>query len=114
MEAIQEHEQGLSYRLIRGLTAMPGVHFYGIQDVERLDERVPTVAINLEGQVPQIVANTLAQRGIFCWAGHYYALEVIEELGLVPDGAVRLGLTHYNTEEEVDRILETLDGLRLA
>ena len=71
-------------------------------------QRVPTVAINLEGQVPQILANTLSERGIFCWAGHYYALEVIEELGLVPDGALRLGLTHYNTEEEVDRILETL------
>lgn len=111
MAAIQEYEQSLSYRLIRGLTAMPNVHFYGIQDVERLDERVPTVAINLEGQIPQIVANALSERGIFCWAGHYYALEVIEELGLVPDGALRLGLAHYNTADEVDRILETLESL---
>jgi cysteine desulfurase family protein (TIGR01976 family) len=112
MAAIQEYEQGLSYRLIRGLSAMPNVHFYGIQDVERLDERVPTVAINLEGKVPQIVANALSERGIFCWAGHYYALEVIEELGLAPDGALRLGLAHYNTTDEVDRILEALQALQ--
>lgn len=112
MAAIRAHEQGLSRRLIQGLTAMAGLEFYGIRDLDRLDERVPTVAVNLRNRLPQAVAAELAEQGIFAWAGHYYALEVIEALGLAPHGALRLGFAHYNTTDEVDRLLETIDGIR--
>lgn len=108
MAAVQAHEQALSKRLIRGLLSLPTLRFYGIRDLERLDERVPTVAVNLADETPQAVAARLAAEGIFAWAGHYYALNVIEALDLAPHGALRLGLAHYNTVEEVDRIVETL------
>ena len=111
MSAICEYEQTLNRHLIRGLTAMPRLHFYGIRDIERLDERVPTVAVNLVGRRPQEVAKRLAAEGIFCWAGHYYAIQVMHALGLLPNGALRLGLAHYNTVEEVDRLVETLAGI---
>jgi cysteine desulfurase family protein (TIGR01976 family) len=111
MRAVQAHEQELSRRLLRGLTANPNVTVYGLKDIERVGERVPTVAINLKGVNPEQVAHHLAEEGIFCWSGHYYALEVMEGLGLVPHGALRLGFAHYNTPEEVDRVVETISGI---
>jgi selenocysteine lyase/cysteine desulfurase len=111
MIAVQTAEQELSRRLLRGLNANPEITVYGLKDVDRIAERVPTVAINLKSQNPEQVAQRLAEEGIFCWSGHYYALEVMETLGLVPNGAVRLGFAHYNTPEEVDRVIETLYGL---
>ncbi len=111
MGRMQSYEQGLSEQLIRGLTSIPDLRFYGIRDLDRLDERVPTVMVNLKGRTPQDVAERLAEEGIFCWSGHYYALNLIEALELVPHGALRIGLAHYNTPEEVDRLVETLEGL---
>ena len=55
------------------------------------------------------MAEALAERDIAVWAG-YYALEIMERLGL-PDGAVRVGIVHYNTAEEVDRLLDELGRL---
>ncbi len=111
MQEIQSYEQGLSRSLIRGLVGIPGLRFYGIREAERVYERVPTVVVTLDGQTPQQTAARLAAEGIFCWAGHYYALNLIEQLGLVPYGALRIGLTHYNTADEVDRLVETLAAL---
>lgn len=110
MQAVQRYEQTLAEALIRGLLTIPGLHLYGITDPARLAERVPTVAVTLDGQRPDALARRLADEGIFCWSGHYYALEVIEALGLAPHGALRLGLAHYNTLDEVGRIVETLGG----
>ena len=56
------------------------------------------------------VAEALAERDIAVWAGNYYALEIMERLGL-PEGPVRVGLVHYNTAEEVDRLLAELGRL---
>lgn len=111
MTAVYEYEQALSRRLLRGLNANPDIEVYGLKDVERVAERVPTVAMNRKGIEPQRLAQRLAEEGIFCWSGHYYALEVMEGLGLVPHGAVRLGFAHYNTPEEVDRVVETISGI---
>lgn len=111
MTAIQSHEQELSRHLLSGLNANPNVTVYGLKDVERVGERVPTVAMNLKGVNPELLAQRLAEEGIFCWSGHYYALEVMEALGLVPNGAVRLGFAHYNSPEEVDRVVETISGI---
>ena len=88
------------------------MHVYGIQDPARFDRRVPTVAFRIDGFSPRQVAEHLGSRGIFVWDGNYYALAVTERLGFEGKGGmVRVGLVHYNTEEEVDRLLEALNAL---
>jgi selenocysteine lyase/cysteine desulfurase len=78
---------------------------YGL---ETMEGRVPTFAFRVEGTAPREVAERLAERDIAVWDGDYYAVEAMERLGLQPDGAVRAGFVHYNTFEEVDRLLEAL------
>jgi cysteine desulfurase family protein (TIGR01976 family) len=108
--AIRNYERGLAERLISGLLAIPGLTFYGIRDPERFDHRTPTVAIRMEGHTPRQLAEYLGERGIFTWDGNYYALNLTERLGVEPTGGMlRIGLVHYNTMEEVDRLLATLD-----
>jgi selenocysteine lyase/cysteine desulfurase len=75
-----------------------------------MDTRVPTFAFNVDGVRPAEVAADLGERGIFVWDGNYYALEVMKRLGLA-DGAVRVGFVHYNTADEVDRLLAELRKL---
>ena len=75
-----------------------------------MDRRTPTFALTFPELTPQQVAERLAERDIAVWAGDYYAVEVMERLGL-PDGAVRVGCIHYNTTEEVDRLLRELEAL---
>ncbi len=84
---------------------------WGIADPERFDQRVPTVSITHERCSPLQVAEHLAGRGIFAWHGNFYALELTEALGLEPAGLVRLGLLHYNTVDEVERLLAALAEL---
>jgi len=79
---------------------------YGITDPARLDERTPTFAVRVGGRDPVETCRALAERGIFTWDGHYYAIEIFERLGLLADGgAVRIGFCHYHTPDEVDRVL---------
>ena len=105
--AIEAHERALGQRF---LDALPeSVTLFGKQT---MDGRVPTFAFNVEGVAPQAVAERLGEHGIAVWAGNYYALEVIRRLGLEETGgAVRAGFVHYNTESEVDRLLEALSAL---
>jgi cysteine desulfurase family protein (TIGR01976 family) len=112
MEAIREYERRLVEPLIRGLLAIPGLTFYGIQDPMRLAWRTPTVALRLAGYTPQELARSLGERGMYTWAGNYYALNLTERLGVEASGGMlRLGLVHYNTAEEVSRVLEALTAL---
>ncbi|MCS6939914.1 MAG: cysteine desulfurase-like protein [Roseiflexus sp.] len=113
MEAIQSYERTLSQKLIAGLLAIPGLTFYGISDPARFAWRTPTVAVRMEGRSPRELADLLGERGIFCWDGNYYAINLTERLGVEADGGMlRVGLVHYNTEEEVDRLLEALQEIR--
>lgn len=113
MEAIKAYERGLSEQLIAGLLAIPGLTFYGISDPACFDMRTPTVAVRLAGRTPRELAEALGQRGIFCWDGNYYAINLTERLGVEADGGmVRIGLVHYNTAEEIDLLLEALDALK--
>jgi selenocysteine lyase/cysteine desulfurase len=73
-----------------------------------MEGRVPTFAVNHESLSPREAATRLAERGFAVWDGNYYAVEIMKRLGL-PDGAVRIGIVHYNTADEVDRLLEELD-----
>jgi cysteine desulfurase family protein (TIGR01976 family) len=113
MEAIKAYERGLSERLIAGLLAIPGLTFYGISDPARFDMRTPTVAVRLAGCTPRELADALGRRGIFCWDGNYYAINLTERLGVEADGGMlRIGLVHYNTAEEIELLLEALNELR--
>lgn len=112
MAAIRAHERGLSAHLLAGLQSVPGLRVWGLTDPARLDRRTPTVAITLEGWHPRRVAERLGERGIYVWDGNYYALAVMERLGLeAGGGAVRIGLVHYNTVEEIDRLIAELQAL---
>ncbi|MGE0760289.1 MAG: cysteine desulfurase-like protein [Pirellulaceae bacterium] len=108
MEGIRTYEGELVQRLLAGLREVPWCRIHGITDPARLNERLPTVAIS-HPQVPSIeLARRLAARGIFVWHGNYYALELTESLGLEPQGMVRIGLVHYNTTDEVTRLVRAL------
>jgi selenocysteine lyase/cysteine desulfurase len=110
MTAIKEYEKTLSVRLIAGLEQIKGLKIWGITDPAQLDRRVPTVSFTLEGHSPREIAEYLGRRGIFVWDGNYYALAVMERLGLEPTGGmVRVGPVHYNTAEEIDCLLNALE-----
>jgi cysteine desulfurase family protein (TIGR01976 family) len=107
-----EWEQRLCRRLIEGLSERKGVRVRGITNSNALHRRVPTVSFTLEGRNPAELAKEFAARGIFVWSGHNYAVEPIGRLGLIEKGGVlRAGLAHYNTLDEVERFLTTLDEI---
>ncbi len=105
-DAIRAHERALGQRVLEGLP--DNCTLYGL---ETMDGRVPTFAFRVDGLAPRAAAERLAEREIAVWDGDYYAVEVMERLGLQPDGAVRAGFVHYNTFEEVDRLLAALAEL---
>jgi cysteine desulfurase family protein (TIGR01976 family) len=104
-EPIRVHERSLGARFLDGIP--DNVTLYGLPT---MDGRVPTFAFNVDGHSPRSVAERLAEREIAVWDGNYYAVEVMHSLGLT-DGAVRAGFVHYNTTDEVDRLLDALAGL---
>lgn len=109
MHAVRRYEMDLYRRLADGLEAIPGLTLFGISDRARFDERTPTAALRLAGIEPRAVAEALGAEGIAVWDGDFYATGLIERLGLAEDGGVvRVGLTHYNTADEVDRLVEAL------
>lgn len=111
--AIREHETALCRRAIEGLRSIPGCRVHGLQDPDRMGGRAPTIAFTGPAS-PARTAELLGSRGIFVWSGNFYALPLTEALGLEPDGVVRVGVLHYNTEEEVDRLLEAVELTRRA
>ena len=105
--AIQQHERKMAEMLIRGLVKIPGLKLYGISDEKRFDQRCPTVAVRIDGHTPLELATKLGERGFFTWDGNYYALSLTERLDVEKDGGfLRIGLVHYNTVEEVERLLQ--------
>lgn len=109
MQAIQDYERELAARLIAGLLTLPGARIYGLTAPADLPRRVPTVALTIAGHTPRALAAALGERGVFAWDGNYYAITLMERLGLEGSGgALRLGLAHYNTAEEIDRLLGAL------
>ena len=110
--AIMPWEGDLSRRFLEGVRTIPAVRLYGIAEPERASERTPTFAIRVADEHPAETAKRLAERGVYLWDGNYYALEIMERLGLEDSGgAVRAGFCHYNTPSEVDRVLEELAAL---
>jgi cysteine desulfurase family protein (TIGR01976 family) len=109
MEACVAYERELGDRLLAGFATIPGLKLWGRPT---MDGRVPTFAITIDGHHPDDVARTLGEQNIFVWSGHFYAVEVIARLGLEDvGGLVRIGLCHYSTAEEVDRLIGALRAL---
>ena len=112
LAAVQDYEYDLSRKLLETLKGVPGLRIYGLDDPGDIQERVPTIAVNLEGMHPHRVAELLDERGIYVWDGNYYAINVTERLGVEDSGGmVRIGAAHYNTLEEIDRLGEALKDI---
>ncbi len=113
LAAIRDYEQTLSLRLLAGLQTLPGVTIHGLTDPARLGERVPTVAFTWPGRLsPRATVEHLGANGVCAWSGNYYALRLMERLGLeASGGAIRVGAAHYNTFGEVDRVVALLHDM---
>ncbi len=112
LAAIGTYERQLIGPLLEGLAALSGCTVYGITEPDRFDERVPTVSFRLDGVPPRRIAEHLAAHGISVWDGDYYAFELVGALGLRDGGGmVRVGLVHYNSAEEIERLLVALGEL---
>ena len=112
MQAIKAYERQLSEHLIAGLKQISGLEIYGITEPEHFAWRTPTVGMRLRGYTPSEVARTLGDRQIYTWHGNVYALGLTERLGIESSGGlVRIGLVHYNTFSECDRLLQILEEM---
>lgn len=107
-QAIQEYETSLSREMVAGLQQLGDFEIYGLVDPDQFADRCSTFSIRHPRVPAADLAYELGSRGIFTWAGHYYALEYSEQMGLEPEGMLRIGLVHYNTMGEVHRVLEAL------
>ena len=106
---IRAHEEALAVRVLERLAGIDGVTLHGIVDPARVAERTATFCFTVDGASPRAVSEQLAERGIFNWDGNYYALALMEALGLeARGGAVRAGFLHYNTAEEADRLCDAI------
>ena len=111
MAALADHERSMCQQLLKVLQSLPGLQVMGVTDPARLERRVPTVIFSVAGRDPADIAAALGERGIFVWSGDYYAQELMERLGHGAGGMVRVGLAHYNTSAEIQRLGETLEEL---
>jgi cysteine desulfurase family protein (TIGR01976 family) len=104
-EAITAWERELGQRFLDGLPDA-----YRLHGPPSMDGRTPTFALTHPKRTPDDLAASLAERDIAAWPGNYYAVEIMERLGLA-DGCLRVGIVHYNAAEEVDRLLAALAEL---
>jgi len=108
-DEIVKYERSLCERLVVGLRTIPESRLYGIADPGRFEHRCPTIAVRIDGHTPLELSTKLGERGLFTWDGNYYALNLTEQLDVEKDGGfLRMGLFHYNTVDEVDRLLVAL------
>ncbi len=112
MRTIRDHERDLSAGTLERLESVPGLRVHGLTDRARLAERVPTFSVTLHGHHPRAIAEHLAAHAISTWDGDFYAWELMRAMGLdEAGGLLRIGLVHYNTLDEVDRLVEALREL---
>jgi cysteine desulfurase family protein (TIGR01976 family) len=107
MDKIHEHEMRVVRRLAEGIADLEKVSIIGPS--LSLDKRAPTISFTHSNLKPRDICCQLAEKGIFAWDGHFYAISAVEALGLVEKGGVtRMGIVMYNTLDDVDRTLEAL------
>jgi cysteine desulfurase family protein (TIGR01976 family) len=110
MQLIAAHEHQLAGKLYDGLNGINGIIIYGPPLVK--ENHTPTISFLIDGTKAADVCKYLAEQAICTWDGHYYAIRAIEVLGLLNlGGLTRVGMSLYNTEEEVNRLLNALDDL---
>jgi cysteine desulfurase family protein (TIGR01976 family) len=103
---ISAYERRLTDHLVDSLQTVPGLRIYGITDPAQRQARVPTVSFTVEGRRPRSVAEHLGKDEIYVWDGNFYAQAVTERLDLEGSGGlIRVGLVHYNTDDEIDRLI---------
>jgi cysteine desulfurase family protein (TIGR01976 family) len=108
-EAIHRHERKMMEKMIAGLLKVPGLKLFGITDPRRFDNRCATIVLRVEGHTPLDLATKLGERGFFTWDGNFYAVNLAEQLNVEHlGGFLRIGLVHYNTMEEVEKLLRAL------
>ena len=109
MLANEAYEQPLARYLVGELADTPGVTLYGPPTGH---PRTSTVSFTIDGYTAMEVARTLGERGLFVWDGHFYAVRLVERLGLIDRGGlVRVGLCPYTTREEIERLIAAVRGL---
>ena len=108
---IREYEESLSAQFLQGVSSIPGLKIFGITDPAQLNDRVPTFSMTCDQKTPQELARALAEQGVFAWAGNHYALPFTEAAGLEPLGTLRIGALHYNSIEEINRVVDCLRTL---
>ena len=112
MDFLFDYEETLASYLVAGLQQLPGVIIQGITDPSAMQRRVPTVSFTVDGDSPDRIAKALAAENIFVWSGHNYALEAAKALGILDSGGVvRVGPVHYNTIDELDQLLVSLQTI---
>ena len=109
---IREHEDDLSAHALRRFAAIPGLTLYGVADPDDVARRTATFCFTLDGHTPRALAEALGAESIASWDGNYYALSIMQRLGLEErGGGLRIGFLHYTTKDEVDRALDVIEGL---
>lgn len=109
MIAIHAYEFELNRAVLSALESIPGLRIYGLTDPRKLDQRVATFSFRLKDLHPRLVAEKLAEEGVYVWDGNYYAINVTERLGIEDKGGmVRVGAVHYNTLDEVEHLKQAL------
>lgn len=109
MQGATAYEHDIGSQLLKGLATIPGLRLWGAPTMQG---RVPTFSFTIQGHHPDAIAEHLAAREIYAWSGNFYAVEVIDRLGLAASGGLlRVGLCHYNTADEVDRLIAALREL---
>jgi cysteine desulfurase family protein (TIGR01976 family) len=112
LAVIQAYEAQLSAHLLDVLAERPRFKVWGITDRSHLNRRAPTISFSMRDRPAEAIAEHLARRHIYTWSGNMYALELTERLGLEERGGLlRVGMVHYNTQAEIDRLAAALDEL---
>lgn len=110
MKKIGEYEHSLACLLDEGLRAIGGLRMHGPPIHRR--RRTPTISFTLDGRTPREVARSLGEEGLLVWDGDFFAARPMEVLGLAETGGVvRVGISPYNTAEEVERLVEAVTRL---
>ena len=109
MELLFDYEKSLGSHLVEGLETIDGVTIHGITAPDAMDRRVPTVSLTHDDLSPDEIAIAMAERNIFVWSGDFYAVELLNQLGVDDPAAVlRIGPVHYNSTAEIDETLQVL------
>lgn len=107
-----DHESRLANRVLGAIAALPGARIIG-RAAATPGSRAATIAFVPKGKRPSEAVATLVEKGLALRNGHFYAVRCLEALGIedVEEGVIRISLVHYNTEEEVARLVAGIRAL---